>query len=219
MRTIEQTTKEILQLATQQFQVPAGSLSPEDDFYKKLGIDSLQALEMLSRLEYHFIIELTYREFKYAALPLAKALQDLDMVAGERIAIIMTNQSKWLISAYSIFYCGATLVPLDFKLKPEEQWQLLKHSGARILITEHGIWRQLSASAGRDGARPGARGMRAAIAAGCCVHRLFLRYGRNSQGLPDDARKLSRAMHGAYGGVSLLARSEVPEHPAHEPRN
>ena len=58
MRTIEQTTQEILQLATQQFKVPVGSLAPEDDFYKKLGIDSLQALEMLSRLENHFKIEL-----------------------------------------------------------------------------------------------------------------------------------------------------------------
>ncbi len=58
MRTIEQTTQEILELATRQFQVPAGSLGADDDFYKKLGIDSLQALEMLSRLENHFHIEL-----------------------------------------------------------------------------------------------------------------------------------------------------------------
>jgi len=58
MRTIEQTTQEILELATRQFQVPAGSLVADDDFYKKLGIDSLQALEMLSRLENHFHIEL-----------------------------------------------------------------------------------------------------------------------------------------------------------------
>lgn len=58
MRTLEQTTQEILQLATQQFKVPAGSLAPEDDFYKKLGIDSLQALDLLSRLENHFKIEL-----------------------------------------------------------------------------------------------------------------------------------------------------------------
>jgi long-chain acyl-CoA synthetase len=64
----------------------------------------------------------------------------------------MTNQSKWLISAYAIFFCGATLVPLDFKLKPEEQWQLLKHSGAKVLITEYGIWRQLSVSPGRSAA-------------------------------------------------------------------
>jgi acyl carrier protein len=58
MRTIEQTTQEILDLATKQFKVPTGSLAADDDFYKKLGIDSLQALEMLSRIENHFRIEL-----------------------------------------------------------------------------------------------------------------------------------------------------------------
>jgi len=58
MRTLEQTTQEILGLAVKQFKVAPGSLKPEDDFYKKLGIDSLQALELLSRLENHFHIEL-----------------------------------------------------------------------------------------------------------------------------------------------------------------
>jgi len=58
MRTLQQTTQEILELAAKQFKVPAGSLKAEDDFYKKLGIDSLQALDMLSRLENHFRIEL-----------------------------------------------------------------------------------------------------------------------------------------------------------------
>ena len=58
MRTLEQTTQEILELATKHFKAAPGSLKPEDDFYKKLGIDSLQTLEMLSRLENHFHIEL-----------------------------------------------------------------------------------------------------------------------------------------------------------------
>lgn len=58
MRTIEQTTGEILDLAAQHFKVPRASLNPQDDFFKKLGIDSLQALEMLTRLENHFGIEL-----------------------------------------------------------------------------------------------------------------------------------------------------------------
>jgi long-chain acyl-CoA synthetase len=95
---------------------------------------------------------LTYRNFKDKSRPLAKSLQDLAIGPGDRVAIIMTNQSKWLISAYAIFYCGATLVPLDFKLKPEEQWQLLKHSGAKVLITEYGIWRQLCVSPARAAA-------------------------------------------------------------------
>ncbi len=58
MRTLEQTTQEILELATKHFKAAPGSLKADDDFYEKLGIDSLQALEMLSRLENHFNIEL-----------------------------------------------------------------------------------------------------------------------------------------------------------------
>jgi len=58
MRTLEQTTQEVLALATRHFKVADGSLHAGDDFYKKLGIDSLQALDMLSRLESHFQIEL-----------------------------------------------------------------------------------------------------------------------------------------------------------------
>ncbi|GAC1627975.1 MAG: hypothetical protein PVS2B2_09450 [Candidatus Acidiferrum sp.] len=58
MRTLEQTTQEVLDLAAKHFHVAAGTLAPEDDFFTKLGIDSLQALEMLSRLENHFAIEL-----------------------------------------------------------------------------------------------------------------------------------------------------------------
>jgi len=95
---------------------------------------------------------LTYREFKSRAHSLAKALQDAGFRANDRAAIIMTNQSKWLISAYAIFYSGGVLVPLDYKLTPDEQWQLLKHSSANVLITEYPIWRQLVASPLRNSA-------------------------------------------------------------------
>jgi long-chain acyl-CoA synthetase len=94
-------------------------------------------------------VRLSYKDFKERALPLAASLQDAGFVAGSRASIIMTNQSKWLISAYAVFYGGGTLVPLDYKLKPEEQWQLLRHSGASVLITEYGIWRLLAAAQGR----------------------------------------------------------------------
>jgi len=95
---------------------------------------------------------LTYRDFKESAQPLAKALQDAGFSSGDRASIIMTNQSKWLISAYAIFFAGGELVPLDYKLTTDEQWQLLTHSGASVLITEHPIWRQLGVSAERASA-------------------------------------------------------------------
>ena len=58
MRTIDQTTDEILTLAAMHFNVPREGLRADDDFFKTLKIDSLQALELLTRLEQHFSVEL-----------------------------------------------------------------------------------------------------------------------------------------------------------------
>jgi len=58
MSSLEQTTEEILKLAATHFNVPREELAPEDDLFQKLGIDSMQALELLTRLEQHFRIEL-----------------------------------------------------------------------------------------------------------------------------------------------------------------
>jgi acyl carrier protein len=58
MPTIDQTTEEVLRLAARHFKVQRESLAPDDDFFKKLGINSLQALDLLTRLENHFHIEL-----------------------------------------------------------------------------------------------------------------------------------------------------------------
>jgi acyl carrier protein len=58
MATIENTTDEVLKLAAAHFKVPREQLSPDDDFFRKLDINSLQALDLLTRLEQHFRIEL-----------------------------------------------------------------------------------------------------------------------------------------------------------------
>jgi long-chain acyl-CoA synthetase len=89
-------------------------------------------------------VRLTYSDFKEIALPLARALEDADFDPGDRAAIIMTNQSKWLISAYAIFYCGGVLVPLDYKLTAAEHLQLLAHSKAKVLVVEYHLWRAIT---------------------------------------------------------------------------
>ncbi len=58
MQTTDQTLDEILTLAAAHFKVPREKLAPDDDFFKTLGIDSLQALDLLTRLEHHFKVEL-----------------------------------------------------------------------------------------------------------------------------------------------------------------
>jgi long-chain acyl-CoA synthetase len=89
---------------------------------------------------------LTYSDFKDMALPLARALEDTEFRANDRAAIIMTNQSKWLISAYAIFHCGGVLVPLDYKLSADEHLQLLEHSQATVLVVEFHLWRAIMQS-------------------------------------------------------------------------
>jgi acyl carrier protein len=58
MGTSEQTLDDILNLAAIHFKVPREKLAPDEDFFKALGIDSLQALDLLTRLEHHFNVEL-----------------------------------------------------------------------------------------------------------------------------------------------------------------
>ena len=58
MSALQQTTDEVLRLAAEHFRVPREQLRPDDDFFKKLGINSLQALDLLTRIEQHLHIEL-----------------------------------------------------------------------------------------------------------------------------------------------------------------
>jgi acyl carrier protein len=58
MSTPDKTLDEIMALAATHFKVPREKLTPDDDFFKTLGIDSLQALDLLTKLENHFHVEL-----------------------------------------------------------------------------------------------------------------------------------------------------------------
>ena len=90
---------------------------------------------------------LTYRQFREAAEPLVAALEDSGFAAGARAAILMTNQPKWLISAYAVFFAGGVVVPLDYKLSAAEHLQLLAHSKAEVLFVEYPLWRAITQAA------------------------------------------------------------------------
>jgi len=58
MPTLEQVLEQLLKLAAGQFRVATATLDPDDDFLKKLAINSLQALDLLTKLEAHFNVEI-----------------------------------------------------------------------------------------------------------------------------------------------------------------
>ena len=58
MTTDDRILGEILTLAAAHFKLPRERLSPDEDFFKALNIDSLQTLDLLTKLENHFHVEL-----------------------------------------------------------------------------------------------------------------------------------------------------------------
>ena len=85
-------------------------------------------------------VRLTYGEFSKASKRVASMLQHHKATAEDRCAILMSNQSKWLISATGVFFVGGQLVPVDYKLTAQEQARLIRHSGAKFLFVEWPIW-------------------------------------------------------------------------------
>lgn len=84
----------------------------------------------------------TYMDFQREAMAVARRLEEAGVGADDRVAIVMGNQPRWLIGAYAAMYRGAVLVPLDYKLTPEEQAALLAHARPEALLIEEGLHRR-----------------------------------------------------------------------------
>src|SRR4026208_2361947 len=61
------------------------------------------------------------------------ALQRLGVRKGDRVAYISPNTHAQLESFYSVPQLGAVLVPVNFRLAPDDFAFILNHSGARVV--------------------------------------------------------------------------------------
>ncbi len=86
----------------------------------------------------------TYAEVDATAARVARRLQDLGMGPGSRVAILMSNQPRWLVTAVAVLRRGCTLVPLDMKLEAPEQRALVEHANADLVVVEHALWRRFA---------------------------------------------------------------------------
>lgn len=89
----------------------------------------------------------TFPETRRAAERMAARLQseDCGVKADDRVAIIMQNQSRWVISGIGTIWTGAVLVPIDYKLTGPEQVALLQHCKPKALIIDYPRWRSIDA--------------------------------------------------------------------------
>ena len=84
-----------------------------------------------------------YSSLRREAERLSTLLREAGVEPGGRCAILMSNQSKWVVSSLGAQWAGAALVPLDYKLTPQEQARLIAHARPQALIVEYPAWRAL----------------------------------------------------------------------------
>ncbi len=82
---------------------------------------------MDSKMEYHRLLDLTYR--------FAAALQQLGVKKGDRVAIYLANCPQFLIAYYATLMIGGVVVPCNPQYVAREMKHQLNDAGAETIIT------------------------------------------------------------------------------------
>lgn len=91
---------------------------------------------------------------------LAASLRDLDVGRGSVVAILLNNCPEFLEATLAVNRLGATWLPLNWRLAPDEWEYILGHAGASVLVSEPEF------AAGVDGVAPRLGELRHRVAVG-----------------------------------------------------
>lgn len=78
----------------------------------------------------------TYGELADLASRQAAHLDALGIEVGERVAVVSHNSARLLASFFGVAGSGRVLVPVNFRLRPDEVRYIVEHSGARVLYVD-----------------------------------------------------------------------------------
>jgi len=78
-------------------------------------------------------LRMTYEQFFDRCDRWSAALQALGVKKGDRVAYIAPNTHEQLESFYAVPQTGAVLVPINYRLTPEDFVYITTHSGAKVL--------------------------------------------------------------------------------------
>lgn len=82
----------------------------------------------------------TCKDILSSAKSIASFLGSINIKQGDRVAIFSEGRPEWGITYLGISFVGATAVPIDIQLSPEEVKNLLRHSESKaIFVSEKGL--------------------------------------------------------------------------------
>jgi acyl-CoA synthetase (AMP-forming)/AMP-acid ligase II len=80
--------------------------------------------------------ELTYAQVGALARRQAAHLDALGIGFGDRVAVVSHNSARLMTSFFGVAGFGRVLVPVNFRLRPDEVRYIVEHSGARVLYVD-----------------------------------------------------------------------------------
>ena len=84
-------------------------------------------------------VKLTYRQFGERVNQWANLIRSLGVQKGDRVAILSQNCHRVLEAFFGTPLLGSILVPLNFRLVPDDFDYILNHGGAKVLVVEEGL--------------------------------------------------------------------------------
>ncbi len=80
--------------------------------------------------------EITYDNLRTQTIAAAEVLNALEIVAGDRVALLLSDSPEFITSFVAIISLGAIAVPINLALRREDQLFILKDCGACAAIVE-----------------------------------------------------------------------------------
>jgi fatty-acyl-CoA synthase len=84
-------------------------------------------------------VRLTYKQFGERVNRWANAMHALGVGKGDRVAVLSQNCHRVLEAFFGTPLLGSVLMPLNFRLVPEDFEYILNHGGAKVIIVEEGL--------------------------------------------------------------------------------
>jgi len=79
---------------------------------------------------------ITYSRMHQLTRGMAATLDGMGIGRGERVAIVSPNSAKFLVSLFGVSGYGRVLVPVNFRLNPDEVRYIIEHSGASVVLID-----------------------------------------------------------------------------------
>ncbi|WP_433526076.1 FadD3 family acyl-CoA ligase [Nocardia pseudovaccinii] len=84
-------------------------------------------------------LRISFTELAQRVRRAAGAFANAGVESGDRVAIWAPNSAEWIIAAFGLLTAGGVLVPVNTRFKAEEADDIVRRSGAKLLLVQQGF--------------------------------------------------------------------------------